>query len=57
MPIVIHDYMGAGHDLSKGAFDSESIAKPVRLRNGAHEIISGALWYRNCHIFFHIVGS
>ena len=28
MPIVIHDYMGAGHDLSKGAFDSESISKP-----------------------------
>ena len=27
MPII-HDYLGAGHDLSKGAFDSTSITKP-----------------------------
>ena len=28
MPIIIHDYLGKGHDLSKGAFDSQSISKP-----------------------------
>ena len=28
MPLIIHDYLGLGHDLSKGAFDSVSLAKP-----------------------------
>ena len=28
MPLVLHDYLGVGHDLSKGAFDSISISKP-----------------------------
>ena len=28
MPLILHDYAGLGHDLSKGAFDSVSIAKP-----------------------------
>ena len=28
MPLILHDYQGVGHDLSKGAFDSVSIAKP-----------------------------
>ena len=28
MPLILHDYLGVGHDLSKGAFDSVSIAKP-----------------------------
>ena len=28
MPLILHDYMGVGHDLSKGAFDSISVSKP-----------------------------
>ena len=28
MPLIVHDYLGVGHDLSKGAFDSVSISKP-----------------------------
>ena len=28
MPVIIHDYLGKGHDLSKGAFDSVSQTKP-----------------------------
>ena len=28
MPVIIHDYLGKGHDLSKGAFDSVSLTKP-----------------------------
>ena len=28
MSLVLYDYQGVGHDLSKGAFDSVSIAKP-----------------------------
>ena len=28
MPLILHDYLGVGHDLSKGAFDSVSISKP-----------------------------
>lgn len=27
MPLIIHDYLGVGHDLSKGAFDSVSVGK------------------------------
>jgi hypothetical protein len=28
MPLILHDYLGVGHDLSLGAFDSVSVAKP-----------------------------
>ena len=28
MPLILHDYMGVGHALSKGAFDSISVSKP-----------------------------
>ena len=28
MPVILHDYLGRGHDLSKGAFDSVSQTKP-----------------------------
>ena len=41
MPIVLHDYMGVGHDLSKGAFDSESISKPGSASKLLNEYLPG----------------